>query len=143
MKYEELTGKIIGHAMKVHTALGCGFQELIYQRALEIEMKFDLLEFEREYEMPIYYKKNHIGTRRVYFLVSEILAVELKAVTNLEPVHFTQAINYLEAYNLELGILINFGSKSLQFHRFKNLKYKPIPKQVHPNENTSSNNIEK
>jgi len=111
--------------MTVHKALGNGFQELIYQRALELEMSFHLLDFKREFEMPIYYRKNHIGTRRVDFLVSGILSVELKALIKLEPVHFAQAINYLEAYNLEIGLLLNFGSKSLEFHRFKNLKFKP------------------
>jgi len=125
MKHKQLTREIIGHAMTVHKALGNGFQELIYQRALELEMSFHLLDFKREFEMPIYYRKNHIGTRRVDFLVSGILSVELKALIKLEPVHFAQAINYLEAYNLEIGLLLNFGSKSLEFHRFKNLKFKP------------------
>ncbi|TAH42654.1 MAG: GxxExxY protein [Bacteroidetes bacterium] len=123
MKHAELTREIIGHAMTVHKALGNGFQELIYQRALELEINFHLLDFKREFEMPIYYRKNHIGTRRVDFLGSGIISVELKALINLEPVHFSQAINYLEAYNLEIGLLINFGSKSLEFHRFKNLKF--------------------
>jgi GxxExxY protein len=123
MKHSDLTGKIIGHAMTVHGSLGNGFQEVIYQRALELEMSFHLIDFKREFEMPIYYRKNHIGTRRVDFLVSGILSVELKAVIKLEPVHFAQAINYLEAYNLEIGLLLNFGSKSLEFHRFKNIKF--------------------
>jgi len=125
MKNAQLTGEIIGHAMTVHRALGNGFQEVIYQRALEIEMSFHLLDFKREFEMPIYYRHTHIGTRRVDFLVSGILSVELKAVIKLEPVHMAQAINYLEAYNLEIGLLINFGFSSLEFHRFKNLKSKP------------------
>lgn len=109
--------------MTVHGSLGNGFQEVIYQRALELEMSFHLIDFKREFEMPIYYRKNRIGTRRVDFLVSGILSVELKAVIKLEPVHFAQAINYLEAYNLEIGLLLNFGSKSLEFHRFKNIKF--------------------
>lgn len=123
MKHAQLTGEIIGHAMTVHKALGNGFQELIYQRALELEMSFHLLDCKREFEMPIYYRKNHIGTRRIDFLVSGIISVELKALIKMEPVHFSQAINYLEAYNLEIGLLKNFGSKSLEFHRFKNLKF--------------------
>ncbi len=125
MKYEDLTGKIIGHAMTVHNTLGNGFQEKIYQQALEIEMGLHLINFEREFVMPIYYRNKHIGTRRVDFLVETIISVELKAVINLEPVHFNQAMNYLEAYNLEVGLLINFGARSLEFHRFKNSKYIP------------------
>lgn len=122
-KYSELTGKIIGCAMKVHSALGNGFQEVIYQRALEIEMADALLSFSREYEMPIFYKKQQIGTRRVDFLVEGIVSVELKAITTLEDVHLAQAINYLEAYDLEVGLLINFGAKSLQYKRLINKKF--------------------
>jgi len=123
-KYSELTSKIIGCAMKVHSALGNGFQEVIYQRALVIEMEDSGLAFSREHEMPIYYKQKQIGTRRVDFLVEEKIAVELKAITCLEDVHLAQAINYLEAYDLEIGLLINFGSKSLMFKRLANKKFK-------------------
>lgn len=122
--YSDLTAKIIGCAMKVHSVLGNGFQEVIYQRALEIEMQLEGLSFAREFEMPIYYKDHHIGTRRVDFLVEEIISVELKATIKLEDVHFAQAINYLEAYNLEIGLLINFGENSLNFKRLNNKKYK-------------------
>ena len=121
-KYSELTGKIIGCAMKVHSALGNGFQEVIYQRALEIEMTDTGLKFNREHEMPIYYKYQQIGTRRVDFLVESVVSVELKAITLLEDVHLVQAINYLEAYDLEVGLLINFGSKSLEYKRIVNRK---------------------
>ncbi|MCO5239990.1 MAG: GxxExxY protein [Chitinophagaceae bacterium] len=123
-KYSELTSKIIGCAMKVHSALGNGFQEVIYQRALEIEMKDAGLSFSREHEMPVYYKHEQIGTRRVDFLVEGVVSVELKAITVLEDVHLAQAINYLEAYDLEIGLLINFGAKSLQFKRVANKKFK-------------------
>jgi|SRR5436190_660626 len=123
MKYSELTGKIIGCAMEVHRQLGNGFQEVIYQRALEIEMHEQHISYEREYEMPIYYKGKNIGTRRVDFLVEEKISVELKALIQLEDVHMAQAINYLEAYNLEIGLLLNFGAKSLQFKRLINSKY--------------------
>lgn len=123
-KNSELTGKIIGCAMKVHSALGNGFQEVIYQRALAIEFLLENIAFEREFEMPIYYRNEHIGTRRVDFLVEDELSVELKARTKLEDVHFAQAINYLEAYNLEIGLLINFGETSLNFKRLTNKKYK-------------------
>ncbi|MBU3658639.1 MAG: GxxExxY protein [Flavobacteriales bacterium] len=123
-KYSDLTSKVIGCAMRVHSALGNGFQEVIYQRALAIEFQLIEIPFSREFEMPIYYHNRQIGTRRVDFLVADVLSVELKAVTNLEDVHFAQAINYLEAYNLELGLLINFGERSLNFKRLQNKKYK-------------------
>jgi GxxExxY protein len=123
-KYSALTGKIIGCAMEVHKLLGNGFQEVIYQRALEYEMNLQCMDFAREFEMPIYYKEKHIGTRRVDFLIEDKISVELKALTQLEPVHLAQAINYLEAYNLEIGLLINFGETKLKFHRLENKNYK-------------------
>lgn len=122
-KYSELTSTIIGCAMKVHSALGNGFQEVIYQRALQIEMNDNNLSFSREHVMPVYYKGQEIGTRRVDFLVEEVISVELKALIKLEDVHFAQAINYLEAYDLEVGLLINFGAKSLEFKRLLNSKF--------------------
>ena len=125
-KFSELTSKIIGCAMNVHKELRNGFQEVIYQRALQIEMNLANIPFTREHEMPIFYRQEHIGTRRVDFLVNGIIAVELKAVINLENVHLAQAINYLEAYNLEIGLLINFGEMSLNFKRLTNKKYKPF-----------------
>jgi GxxExxY protein len=123
-KYSELTGKIIGCAMTVHKSLGNGFQEVIYQRALEIEMRMAGISYAREFEMPIFYREEQIGTRRVDFLIEGVISVELKAILELENVHFAQAINYLEAYNLEIGLLINFGETSLNFKRLNNKKYK-------------------
>ncbi|XGB39192.1 MAG: GxxExxY protein [Cyanobacteria bacterium LVE1205-1] len=125
-KYSELTSKIIGCAMAVHKSLGNGFQEVIYQRALEIEMNLSKIAFSREFEMPIFYREEKIGTRRVDFLVEGLISVELKAIIKLEDVHFAQAINYLEAYNLEIGLLINFGETSLNFKRLTNKKFKAI-----------------
>jgi GxxExxY protein len=122
--YSELTSKIIGCALEVHKTLGNGFQEVIYQRALEIEMNLAGIDAKREFEMPIYYRDYKIGTRRVDFLVAGTVSVELKAVTKLEDVHFAQAINYLEAYNLEIGLLINFGEPSLVVKRLTNKKFK-------------------
>lgn len=116
-KYSELTGKMIGCAMEVHKILGNGFQEVIYQRALAKEMNLQGIEYSREHEMQIYYKGDEIGTRRVDFFVEGKIMVEIKAVIQLDDVHLAQAINYLEAYNMEVGLLINFGSKSLQFKR--------------------------
>lgn len=103
--------------------LGNGFQEVIYQRALAVEFVLKELSFEREKEMPIFYKGQHIGTRRVDFLIEGLVSVELKALTALEDVHLAQAINYLEAYSLEIGLLINFGGKSLEFKRIINKKF--------------------
>ena len=113
----ELTGKIIGCAMEVHRILGNGFQEVIYQRALAIEMANQGLSFSREHEMEIQYKGEKIGLRRVDFFVEGKIMVELKAIVQLEDVHLAQAINYLEAYKLDIGLLINFGNTSLQFKR--------------------------
>ncbi len=123
-KYSDITSKIIGCAMKVHGTLGNGFQEVIYQKALEIEFRKNGIEYNREFEMPIFYDDVLLGTRRVDFLVGGNISVELKALIELEKVHFAQAINYLEAYNLEVGLLINFGSVSMQYKRFENKKYK-------------------
>lgn len=122
MKHQELTEKIIGCAMRVHSTLGNGFQEVIYQRCLAIEMEKAGLGFERELEMAIYYEGIDVGTRRVDFLVEGCIMVELKALINLEDVHLAQAMNYVEAYRSEIGLLINFGSRSLQFKRVHNNK---------------------
>ncbi len=123
MKYEEITHKIIGCAMKVHSTLGNGFQEIIYQRALAIEMEKQGLTFQREKEMTIYYEGIDIGTRRVDFFVEENIMVELKALTKIEDVHLAQAMNYCQAYKLPIGLLINFGAKSLEFKRVYNLTH--------------------
>lgn len=124
VEFNDCTSKIIGCAMKVHSTLGNGFQEVIYQRALELEMAHEGLSFAREMEMPIFYRNVEIGKRRVDFFVEGEIMVELKAIIELEDVHLAQAINYLEAYNIKTGLLINFGSKSLQFKRLINKKYK-------------------
>jgi GxxExxY protein len=118
--YGDITRRIIGCAMKVHSTLGNGFQEVIYQRALAIEMGYEGLAFEREKEMGVFYRSEHIGTRRVDFFVESNIMVELKALTALEDVHLAQSMNYLEAYNMKIGLLINFGAKSLQFKRVYN-----------------------
>jgi GxxExxY protein len=123
MKYEEITRKIIGSAMDVHSTLGNGFQEVIYQRALAIEMEKKGLAFKREMEMAIYYDEIQIGTRRVDFFVEEKIMVELKALIKLEDVHLAQAMNYCQAYHLPIGLLINFGAKSLEFKRVYNVNH--------------------
>ena len=123
MRYEKLTHKVIGCAMKVHTTLGNGFQEVIYQRALAIEMEKQGLGFQREMEMTVFYEGVDIGTRRVDFFVEDTIMVELKALIKLEEVHLAQAMNYCQAYNLPIGLLINFGAKSLEFKRVYNLNH--------------------
>ena len=124
-KHKDITEKIIGAAMKVHSTLGNGFQEVIYQRALALQMEVDNISFVRECNMPVLYLEQQIGERRVDFFVENKICVELKAIINLEPVHFAQARNYLEAFNIEVGLLINFGSISLEFKRFSNPKFNP------------------
>ena len=116
--FAEITRKIIGCAMKVHAALGNGFQEVIYQRCLAIEMQDSGLNFTRELEMPLFYKDTEVGTRRVDFLVERKVLVELKAISEITLLHHAQIINYLNAYKLDIGLLINFGEKSLTYKRF-------------------------
>lgn len=126
MKYAEITERTIGCAMKVHSELKSGFQEYIYQSALEIELLKAGLKFIREYEIPVYYSGEKIGIRKVDFFIEGKIMVELKAISELEDVHLAQGINYLEASGHEIGLLINFGAKSLQFKRLHNKKSKSI-----------------
>ena len=120
LKYFEITEKIIGSAMAVHNNFGNGFQELIYQRALAIEMTKRNLDFIRELVMPIYYSNEQIGTRRVAFFVEDKIMVEIKAISLLDKIHLAQALNYLDAYKMEVGLLINFGNTKLEFKRLTN-----------------------
>ncbi len=119
LKYKDVTEKIIGASFEVHKFLGNGFQEIIYQRALAHEMHKAELVFAREIEQNIFYKdlEKPIGTRRADFVVEGKVLVETKAMIQLEDVHLAQVLNYLKAYQLEVGLLINFGSKSLTFKR--------------------------
>jgi len=120
----ELTHKIIGCAMEVHNQMGNGFQEVVYQRALSIELNLNNIEHQREMEMPLDYKGYSVGTRRVDFFIEGKVMVEIKAVEKIEGVHKAQAINYCEAYKIADGLLLNFGAERLQYHRVfnKNLK---------------------
>jgi GxxExxY protein len=122
LKYSEITRQIIGAAMEVHSYMGNGFQEVVYQRCLAIEFKERGINFLREHSMPLYFKDNRVGTRRVDFIVDENILVELKAISVLDDDHRAQILNYLTAYKLEVGLLLNFGTKSLQFERFINTK---------------------
>ena len=124
---DDLTYRIIGCAMKVHSTLGNGFQEVIYQRALAIEMSKQRLSFQRELEMPLFYDEQPIGSRRVDFLVEETVMVELKAVIKLEDVHLAQGLNYLVAYRVDKGLLLNFGAQSLEIKRLRHPKNKHNP----------------
>jgi len=124
--YSDITEKIIGCAMKVHSALGNGFPEIIYQRSLAIEFKNISLNYKQELKQPVYYDNIHVGSRIADFLVEDKILVELKAKNELTDNHFSQLLNYLTAYNLEIGLLINFGEKSLRFRRFINSKYKKV-----------------
>jgi GxxExxY protein len=123
MSLDELTYKINGCAMKVHNTMGNGFQEVIYQRCLAIELERAGMSFTREQEHTIYYEDIEVGKRRADFVVEDLVIVELKALINLEDVHLAQAKNYVVAYNKPIGLLINFGSKSLQFKKVYNPKY--------------------
>jgi GxxExxY protein len=125
--HDEITYKIIGCAMKVHRFLGNGFQEVIYQRALAIEMEQQGLAFQRELEIPLFYEEQPIGSRRVDFLVEDAVMVELKALVRLEDVHLAQGLNYLVAYNVDRGLLVNFGAQSLEIKRLRHPKNKENP----------------
>lgn len=122
-RIDQLTYKINGCAMKVHNTLGNGFQEVIYQRCLAIELDRAGILFQREKEQEIYYEGSHVGTRRADFIVEEKVIVELKAIVTLEDVHLAQAKNYVVAYDFPIGLLINFGSTSLQIKKIFNKKY--------------------
>ncbi len=122
-KFGELTEKIIGASFRVHNTLGNGFQEVIYQRCLAIELEKASVAFVREVEQSIYYEGIDVGTRRADFVVEEKIMVELKALINLEDVHLAQAKNYVVAYDFSVGLLINFGATSLQYKKVFSPKY--------------------
>lgn len=132
MSLDEITYKINGCAMKVHNTLGNGFQEVIYQRCLAIEFRKAGLQYGREVDQLIYYDGEKVGRRRADFVVEKQVIVELKAVINLEDVHLAQAKNYVVAYNFPVGLLINFGAKSLQFKKIFNQRYNPEIKNADP-----------
>lgn len=130
MTLDQITYKIKGCAMKVHNTLGNGFQEVIYQRCLAIELERAGLGFEREKEHVIYYDGIEVGKRRADFIVEDEVVVELKAVIRLEDVHLAQAKNYVVAYQKQVGLLINFGGRSLEFKKVYNSKTNPVNPQI-------------
>ena len=134
MSLDELTYKINGCAMKVHNTLGNGFQEVIYQRCLALELQKAGLNFGREIKQTIFYEGIEVGVRRADFVVEKNVIVELKAVINLENVHLAQAKNYVVAYDFPIGLLINFGAVSLQFKKVFNSKYNST-NLAHPKNN--------
>jgi len=121
-KHSDITGKIIAVALEVHKTLKNGFVESVYHRSMEIEFRNTTLKVQSEFELPIYYKNQKVGARRVDFFIENIIPVEIKATTQLEDIHLAQALNYLEVFNLEVGLLKNFGSKSLEVRRLYNTK---------------------
>lgn len=127
MEKDELTYRIISCAMKVHNTMGPGFQEVIYQRCLALELARSGLAFHREKEQTVYYEKIEVGTRRADFVVEEKVIIEIKALVKLEDVHIAQAKNYTVAYDFPLGLLINFGGKSLEYKLLFNPKFYPVP----------------
>lgn len=135
MELNDITYKIIGAAMKVHNTLGNGFQEVIYQRCLAIELERAGLGFAREQEHTIYYEGIEVGTRRADFVVENKVVVELKALVNLEDVHLAQAKNYVVAYDFEVGLLINFGATSLQYKKV----FHPIKHPINPQKSNPAN----
>jgi GxxExxY protein len=121
--FDDVTGRIIGAAIEVHKTLGPGFQEVIYQRALAIELEAAGLDFQREPDVPIYYKGVELGVRRVDFIVLDCM-VETKAKSAFLPEDFVQALNYVKAARFRLGLLLNFGAKQLEIKRLVNDKLK-------------------
>jgi len=121
-KHWDVTQKIIACSINVHNSIGCGFQEIIYHNALAIEFTHQHIRHRDEVDIPIFYRRIQVGTRRVDFIVDNLVMIEIKACTALLDVHFAQAINYLEASQFEIGLLINFGSEKLQIKRLYNDK---------------------
>jgi len=123
-KHSEITEIVIGCAMKVHNSLGKGFPEIIYQRAFLVELNKTSLSIEREIEQVVYYEEQIVGKRRVDFLINKTILVEVKAISELDNSCINQILNYIEAFNLEIGLLINFGKDRLEFKRYTNNKLK-------------------
>ena len=120
LKYRELTEKLIGCAMKVHRYFGLGFPEIVYKRALIIELEKIGLKLKQEIEKDIIYEEKLIYKRRLDLIVEDVILVELKAIKEVDAVDYNQILNYLSVFKLEVGLLINFGGESLQFKRLIN-----------------------
>lgn len=132
LKYADITEKIIGCAMTVHRKMKAGYSEIIYARCLAVEFEKIQLPYKKEMELPIYYDEAIVGKRRVDFLVDDKIVVELKAIAERTEKELNQALNYLENHKMEIGLLINFGSKSLQFKRVINSRTSTAKNPIHP-----------
>lgn len=120
--YKELSYDVIGAAMEVHNALGCGFLEKVYQEAMAIELDSRNIPFEREKRIQIEYKGHVLSCPYIAdFVIDNKLILELKALNKLEPQHEAQVLNYLHATNMKLGLLVNFGEGRLQYKRLINI----------------------
>ncbi len=131
MKFAPLTGTIIGCAMNVHRQLGNGFREIVYQRCLYIELKKMGLECKREVPMEIFYESEWVGTKKLDIIVGQKVLIEIKVLPELNKTSYSQVINYLKVFDLEVGLLLNFGMESLQFKRFVHSKSPRNPFQSH------------
>ena len=122
LKYKDLTEKIIGCAMKVHRYFGPGFPEVVYKRALMIELKKNSIKFKEEVERDIIYEGKPIHKRRLDLIIEEVVLLELKALKEVDNSETNQTLNYLRVFNIEVGLLLNFGAPSLFFKRFVHTK---------------------
>jgi GxxExxY protein len=125
LKYNAVTQKIIGCAMKVHSYFGSGFPEVVYKRTLTIELQKIGLNYQTEVEKDIYYEDVFIGKRRLELIIEDKILIELKAIKEVGKSCYNQVINYLKIFGLEVGLLLNFGTDSLQFKRFVALRNNP------------------
>ena len=117
--YKSETYKVIGAAMAVHRALGCGFTEKVYQDALEVELQFQVIPYVREQSIHAKYREMELKTEFIPdFICYDNIVVELKAVKELEDTHRSQAINYGKIANAAISLLINFGENSLHYERY-------------------------
>jgi GxxExxY protein len=117
LAHEELTGRIIACAIEVHKALGPGFLESIYEAALVVELKRAGLKVEQQKVLPVYYREILVGEHRLDLLVEDKIVVELKAISELEDIHFAIVRSYLKAIGLEHGLLLNFATMPLTVKR--------------------------
>jgi len=120
----EITGDIIGAAMEVHRRLGPGFLESVYEEALAVELKINNIKFERQKELPVFYRDKVIKTFVCDFIIDKQIIVELKAIKQIGEIEKIQVISYLKASGIEIGLLINFGNVSLEYKRLINSRKK-------------------
>ena len=127
-----LTGQIIGAAMEVHSKLGPGFLESVYERALAYEFELQKISFETQKEIPAFYKNKQVKQFICDFVVDSKVIVELKAIKEITEIEKIQVINYLKAGGFQVGLLLNFGQKSLEYKRLVNTKTRICENQRNP-----------